>query len=190
MNQGLAIMDTSTNDMIPTGAVAGVAANNTGTRAPGFVPLIDSPVADMWIKEHGVTREDIRVAQDRLRRGGFPDRMVEDPGLVSQFLPRRNVAAVNVRSLTIQGKARSGEPIPFTVEGALPDPSFEFTHFSITREGSVIRIRPIGNSSGDAVPGVEVPVQLKGSLDPLPPGVYHIEFPELGPVGSYELVVE
>lgn len=163
--------------------------NPTGVQS-GFVPLIDSPVAERWQREEGITREDIEMAQHRLRKGGFPENMVNDPSMVRQFLPRRNINAVNVNGLTIAAKARAGEPIPFTLDGAYPDPSFEFTRFVITRENNLIRIRPIGNSSGDAVPGLEVPVTLQGEIDPLPPGTYHIEFPERGPVGSYELIVE
>jgi len=157
---------------------------------PGFTSLLKSPVAINWMRNEGYTLMDIEAAQNRLRKGGFPDHMVNDPNLVRQFLPRRNVNSVDVKGLTITGKARSGEPIPFTLDGAFPDASFEFSRFVITRELNSILIRPIGNSSGESVPGPEIPVTLKGEIDALPPGIYHIEFPELGPVGSYELMVE
>jgi len=157
---------------------------------PGFIPLIESAVAKNWMRNEGYSKEDIATAQNRLRKGGFPDHMVNDPNLVRQFLPHRNVNSVLVKGLNIAGKVRAGEPIPFTLDGAYPDASFEFSRFVITRENNVISIRPIGNSSGEPVPGLEIPVSLKGEIEPLPPGVYHIDFPELGPVGSYELIVQ
>jgi len=158
--------------------------------SPGFIPLIESPVAKNWMRNEGYSREDIAMAQNRLRKGGFPEHMVNDPNLVRQFLPHRNVNSVHVKGLNIAGKVRSGQPIPFTLDGAYPDASFEFSRFVITRENNVISIRPIGNSSGEPVPGLEIPVTLKGEIEPLEPGIYLIEFPELGPVGSYELIVE
>lgn len=181
--------------MVLTGAAVSASAPTATLLPPsdpaaGLVPLAESPVAEKWLAEEGITADDIRVAQGRLRENGFPAHMIDDPGLVRQFLPRRNVASVNIHRLAIPGRARTGERIPFTVHGALPDPSFEFTRFEITRQDQQIRIRPVGNTSGNAVPGLEIPVALKGELDPLPPGTYHVEFPELGPVGSYELIVE
>ena len=157
---------------------------------PGYVPLSRSPVAKKWLEEEGITAEDIEVAQDRLRAQGFPAHRLDDPGLVRPFLPRRNVVSVHVKSFEIAERAPAGETVPFRLGGVYPDASFQFVRFEVDVQGEVIRIRPIGHSSGEVAPGVEIPVNLEGALNPLPPGTYRIEFPELGPHGSHTLVIE
>ena len=169
--------------------VAGAPANPEAVLVDR-TPLAESPVAARWKTEMGTTVEDIHVVQSRLRREGFPEEALDDPRLVRQFLPRRHVASVNIHSVEIPERAPSGQPVPFRLSGALPDRSFEFTRFDISRQDDLIRIRPMGNSSGDVVPGVEVPIELDGELAPLSPGVYRIEFPDLGPDGLYELIIE
>ncbi len=157
---------------------------------PGYVPLKDSPVARKWRQSEGVTVEDIETAQQRMRNRGFPEARLDDPGLVRQFLPRRNIVAVNVTDISISERAVSGSPVPFRISGVYPDASYRFSHFDMIRDGEVIRIRPIGESSGDVTPGMEIPVSFDGALDPLPPGEYIVEFPEAGPTGTRRLVIE
>jgi hypothetical protein len=152
--------------------------------------FMDSPIARKWMTEEGVTAVDIQNALNRVRAQGYPERMMADPGIVRQFLPRRNIVSVNVDSFDIADHAPAGQPVPFQLNGALPDPSFQFTRFEITRKEDVIRIRPLGNTSGAVVPGVEVPVKLEGALDPLPPGTYRIDFSGSGPEGYHHLVIE
>lgn len=156
----------------------------------GYVPLAKSPVAQQWLKEEGVTPDDIVVAQERLRLQGYPPHRLDDPGLVRPFLPRRDIVSVNVTNFSVAERAASGTKVPFRLSGVMPDASFSFTRFDIEREGEIIRIRPIGNASGAVTPGVEIPVDLEGALEPLPPGTYQIEFPELGPKGFFPLVID
>jgi len=163
---------------------------NTAVILPGYVPLSESPVAKKWRDEEGITAEDIELAQQRVRTQGYPARFLDDPELVRSFLPRRDVVAVNVTAYSIPDRAPANLSVPFRVSGVYPDASYTFTRFEIERQQDTIRIRPIGDSSGEVMPGVEVPVDLDGSLDPLPPGTYRIEFPELGPEGQHTLVID
>jgi hypothetical protein len=125
-----------------------------------------------------------------LRLQGYPPHRLDDPGLVRPLLPRRDIVSVNVTNFTVAESASAGTPVPFRLSGVMPDASFSFTRFDIEREGGIIRIRPIGTSSGAVTPGVEIPVDLEGALEPLPPGFYRIEFPELGPKGFFPLVID
>jgi len=189
----------STSPKITTPSNQGVASQPVVTASPsaqvpfvppGYVPLTQSPVARKWLEEEGITSDDIEVAQERLRLQGYPPNRLDDPGLVRPLLPRRDIVAVNVTNFTMAERASAGSPVPFRLSGVMPDASFSFTRFDIDREGEMIRIRPIGNSSGAIMPGVEIPVDLEGTLEPLPPGTYRIEFPELGPKGLFTLVID
>lgn len=140
-------------------------------------PLHLSPIAKYWLDQEGITSEDIRLTVEKLRREGVPEHVLRDPGMVRQRLPRRNVHAVRVGTLQLPTSAPADEPVPFTLSGALPDPSYAFTHFDIQREDDRIVIRPLGQTSGDPAPGIEVPVELSGTLPTLPPGSYRVEYP-------------
>ena len=144
-------------------------------------PLHLSPIAQLWLERDGITAEDIRTTVEKLRREGVPEHVLQDPDMVRQRLPRRNVHAVRVGELTLPETAAAGQPVPFSLSGALPDPSYSFTHFDVVREDDRIVIRPLGQTSGDPAPGIEVPVLLEGSLPPLPPGQYRVEYPGMAP---------
>ncbi|HMP90090.1 MAG TPA: hypothetical protein PJ991_07805 [Kiritimatiellia bacterium] len=154
------------------------------------VGIASSPVAAHWAQTMGTTIADIEIAQVRMKEGGFSGSLLDDPTLVRQFLPRRNVSAVNIHAIKIAERASHGQPVPFTLAGALPDASFQFTRFEITRKDDVIRIVAIGDSTGEVVPGVEIPIELEGEIDPLPPGTYLIEFPGLDPENFYQLIID
>jgi hypothetical protein len=165
---------------------------NTANAAPDVisVPLHESPIAAMWLREDGVTADDIRQTVERLRRQGVPERVLNDPGMVRQYLPRRNVHAVHVGVLDIPERAPSGQAVPFSLSGALPDASYAFTHFDVVREDNRILIRPLGKTSGEAAPGVEIPVNLRGEIEPLPPGVYQIVYPGMPPDNLHLLTID
>lgn len=156
-------------------------------------PLVDSPVAERWYEESGYTREDVLEAQAHLREQGYSPDQVEDPGNVRKVMPPRHASSLMPVRLEVPARARAGEPIPIRMEGRKPDPSFTFRRFSVLQQESLIRLRAVGHSDGLIAAqheGAGETIAVDGELPPLSPGTYRVEIPELGPLGSFELVVE
>jgi len=154
-----------------------------------MTPLLRSEVADKWIKEMGYSQAEILAAQKEIRAQGYPEKSVNDPGIVMRHLPSRHMGSVSIKEINVPTTAKAGEPIPFSVRGTAPSPSFNFTHFDVLVQGQVIRIRARGNSDSDTELGPGGSFAESGNIDPLPPGTYNVEIPELGPMGSHQIVV-
>ena len=149
--------------------------------------FLESPLADKWMADFGYTRSDLVRAQRKLREQHAPD--INDPSAILRALPPRHIDSLSITALDVPSEAKAGLPIPFTLHGRPPSASFVFTRFDTLVQDDIIRIRAFGNSDGEpAREPVEV-VTVKGQLDPLPAGEYHIEVAELGPNGSFKLVV-
>ncbi|HMP72500.1 MAG TPA: hypothetical protein PKE55_04480 [Kiritimatiellia bacterium] len=173
-------------------AAAGLDLTPRSAPLPLGAPLLASEVAARWMELEGYTREDIEEAQDHLRAQGMSDGEVEDPGNVRRLLPPRHVSSLVPTGLVISDRAAAGEPIPFVLEGRMPDPSFTFTRFVIQQQGPVILVRANGHSDGHMVAAFEGegdPLLLEGELPPLEPGAYRVELLELGPHGIFPLTV-
>lgn len=154
-----------------------------------MTPLLRSEIADKWISELGYFQAEIVEAQKEIRAKGYPEESVNDPGIVMRHLPPRHLGSVSIEDISVPADAKAGRPIPFTIRGTAPSPSFNFTHFDVLIQGDVIRIRARGNSDSDTEAGTGSAVTLQGRIDPLPPGTYRVEIPELGPNGSHQIVV-
>lgn len=165
--------------LTPTPAVVPSPVLPAGANTPSAppVPLDASPVAAYWQEQYGITAEDIRQTLDRLRAEGVPDHILRDAGAVFVHLPRRNIHAVTIGTLDLPATATAGEPVPYRLTGRLPDASHAFTHLQVTRIDDRLVLQPLGTRSGEPAPGIEVPVELDGALDPLPAGRYRIEYP-------------
>jgi hypothetical protein len=163
---------------------------NTGTVTNEPVSLDASPVAAYWLEQYGITAEDIRQTLERLRAEGVPEHILRDAGAVFVRLPRRNVHAVTIGTLELPAAVVAGEPVPYRLTGRLPDASHTFTHLAATRIDDRILLQPLGTRSGDPAPGIEVPVELDGELEPLPPGRYRIEYPGQPATEERYLLVE
>lgn len=155
--------------------VGSPAASSTPPVAP--ITLDVSPIADYWREQYGITAEDIRQTLERLRAEGVPEHILRDAGAVFVRLPRRNVHAVTIGTLDLPVTATAGEPVPYRLTGRLPDASHAFTHILVTQFDDRLVLQPLGTRSGEPAPGIEVPVELDGALDPLPAGRYRIEYP-------------
>lgn len=154
-----------------------------------MTPLLRSPTVENWMKEFGYTRGDIVSVQRALRSEGYDETVLNDPGVVLRRLPVRFVASVATSKIVLPAEAAAGAPIAFTLHGTAPSPSFVFTRFDVLVQGNIIRIRAIGHTDGNNEAGSGDEVTLEGKIDPLPPGDYRVEVPELGPAGSGRLVV-
>lgn len=154
-----------------------------------MTPLLRSEVADKWVRELGYSQAEIVQAQKEIRAQGYPEKSVNDPGIVMRHLPPRHLGSVSIEEITVPTTARAGQPIPFSVRGTTPSPTFNFTHFDVLVQGQVIRIRARGNSDSDTELGPGGSFFESGNIDPLPAGTYHVEIPELGPMGSHQIVV-
>lgn len=149
--------------------------------------FLESPVAEKWIADFGYTRSDIVRAQRKLREQNVAD--INDPSTILRALPPRHVATLSITGLDVPSEAVAGKAIPFTLRGTPPSPSFVFTRFDLLVQSPIIRIRAFGHSEGETASGPGEVMELKGNIDPLPAGEYRIEIPELGPAGSFPLVV-
>ena len=137
--------------------------------------------------DFGYTPGDIVRAQRTLREQNARD--INDPNAIMHILPPRHIASLSITGLDVPSEATAGQPIPFTLRGTPPSPSFIFTRFDILVQAPVIRIRAFGHSKGETASGPGDVVERKGRIDPLPAGEYRIEVAELGPAGSFPLVV-
>lgn len=151
--------------------------------------FMKSEIADKWMKELGYTLADIAEAQQKIRELGMSEDIVNDPGVIQRHIKPRHIGNVSTEEIMVPSEAKAGQPIPFTLKGTAPSPTFQFTRFDILVQGDVIRIRAIGNSDADNDAGLGETVMLNGEIDPLPPGHYRIEVPELGPMGSFKFTV-
>ncbi len=179
----------------PAASSTAIPASAPAPATPGAaidqpVSLEASPVAAYWREQYGITAEDIRQTLDRLRAEGVPEHILRDAGAVFVRLPRRDVHAVTIGTLELPATAISGEPVPYRLTGRLPDASHAFTHMKVTRTEDRIVLQPLGTRSGEPAPGIEVPVELDGELEPLPAGRYRIEYPGQSPTEERLLLVE
>ncbi len=140
--------------------------------------MLRAPIVAKWKAEYGISEADIRLAQDRLQARGFPAAALNDPALVFQFMPRRLVPALRPDELFFPEQASAGAEIPFRIKGALPDASVTFTAFDVALVGREIRIRPVGKTSGEPAPGIEIPFETAGAVPPLSAGVYRVIWPD------------
>jgi len=154
-----------------------------------MTPFLRSEIAEKWQRELGYTKAEIAAAQRDIRAQRYPEETVNDPGVIMRHLPPRHTGQVAIEHVTITPQVKTGEPIPFSVTGTAPSPSFQFTHFDVLVQGEVIRVRARGNADGNTENGKGGPVTLDGTIDPLPPGAYRIEIAELGPMGSFPFTV-
>lgn len=154
-----------------------------------MTPFLRSEIAKKWQRELGYTEAEIAAAQRDIRAQRYPEETVNDPGVIMRHLPPRHIGQVAIERVTIEPQVKTGEPIPFSVSGTAPSPSFQFTHFDILVQGEVIRVRARGNADGNTEDGKGGPVAMNGTIDPLPPGEYRIEIAELGPMGSFPFTV-
>jgi hypothetical protein len=154
-----------------------------------MTPFLRSEIAEKWQRELGYTQAEIAAAQRDIRAQRYPEETVNDPGVIMRHLPPRHMGQVTIERVVIASTAAAGAPIPFSISGTAPSPSFQFTHFDILVQGEVIRVRARGNADGNTTEGKGGPVTLDGTMDPLPPGDYRIEIAELGPMGSFPFTV-
>jgi hypothetical protein len=150
-------------------------------------PFLASPVAAKWKAEFGYTDEDLVLAQRKLRAARSTD--INEPGAIMRALPPRHIASISISSLRVPSEAEAGKPIPFTLSGTAPSPSFTFTRFDINAQGEIIRIRAVGHAEGETESGPGKSLALEGEIDPLPAGNYRVEVPELGPNGTFPITV-
>lgn len=153
-----------------------------------WTPFLRSAVAEKWMAEFGYSRSDLVRAQRKLRAEHAPD--INDPGAIMRALPVRHVGSLSITALDVPSEASAGKPIAFSLSGRAPSPSFVFSRFETLVQGQIIRIRAVGHSEGETTSGPGDVITLKGQLDPLPAGEYRIEIPDLGPAGSFPLVVK
>jgi hypothetical protein len=158
-------------------------------REEDMTPFMKSEIAGKWIREMGYSLEDIAAAQQKIRDEGYGPEVVNDPGIIQRKLPPRHILNVSTEEILVPPEIKAGQPIPFTLKGTAPSPTFSFTHFDVLVQGEIIRIRAIGNSDADNEAGPGDGVLLDGQIDPLPPGNYEIVVPELGPMGSFKFIV-
>jgi len=158
-------------------------------REEDMTPFMKSEIADKWIREMGYSLEDIAAAQKKIMDEGYGPEVVNDPGTIQRKLQPRHILNVSTEEILVPPEAKAGQPIPFTLKGTAPSPTFSFTHFDVLVQGEIIRIRAIGNSDADNEAGPGDGVLLDGQIDPLPPGNYEIVVPELGPMGSFKFIV-
>ena len=154
-----------------------------------MTPFLRSEIAEKWQRELGYTLAEIAAAQRDIRAQRYPEETVNDPGVIMRHLPPRHMGQVAIERVAIAPTVAAGAPIPFSITGTSPSPSFQFTHFDILVQGEVIRVRARGNADGNTHEGKGGPVTLDGTIDPLPPGTYRIEIAELGPTGSFPFTV-
>jgi len=149
--------------------------------------FLQSPIADKWMTDFGYTRSDIVRAQRKLREQKAPN--INDPGAIMRALPPRHIDTLSITGLDVPTEAKAGHPIPFTLHGRPPSPSFTFARFDTLVQDDIIRIRAFGNSDGEPAREPVDVITVKGQIDPLPAGDYRIEVLELGPNGSFKLAV-
>jgi hypothetical protein len=155
-----------------------------------MTPFLRSEIATKWQQELGYTMAQMLEAQQKIRAQRYPEETVNDPGTIMRHLPPRHQGQLSIRSVQVDEVVRTGQPIRFSVEGTAPSPSFTFTRFDINVQPPVVRIRARGHADGETDSGAGGTMRMEGTIDPLPPGDYRIEIPELGPMGIFPFRVE
>ena len=163
--------------------------SRTAIREEDMTPFMKTEIANQWMNEMGYTLNDIADAQQKIRDLGMSEESANDPGIIQRHIVPRHIGNVSIEKIIAPSFAKAGQPIPFTLKGTAPSPTFQFTRFDVLVQGTVIRIRAIGNSDANNESGLGDSVSLDGSIDPLAAGTYTIEVPELGPNGIYTVVV-
>lgn len=180
-------------DQTEAAAAEGYAIGSSGADQGHYgqeeASLLRAPIVAKWKAEYGISEADIRLAQDRLQARGFPAAALNDPALVFQFMPRRLVPALRPDEIFFPKQASAGAEIPFRIKGALPDASVTFTAFEVALDGWEIRIRPVGKTSGEPAPGIELPFETAGAVPPLSAGVYRVIWPDFPDQQEVDLVV-
>ncbi len=156
-----------------------------GISEADLTPFLRSEIATKWQEELGYTMAQLLEAQQKIRAQRYPEETVNDPGTIMRHLPPRHQGQVSIQSVRVDEVVRAGQPIRFSLEGTAPSPSFRFTRFDISVQPPVVRIRARGHADGETESGAGGTLRLEGSIDPLPPGDYRIEIPELGPLGIF-----
>jgi len=158
--------------------------------AADMTPFLRSEIASKWKNEFGYLDEDYVAAQRDLRAKGYSEQLINDPGVILRHLPPRHIGNVAIESIDLPSTTPAGMPVPFTLRGTAPSPTFTFTRFDILVQGSLVRIKAVGNSDADYEAGSGGPIALDGEIPPLSAGEYRVEVSELGPQGSFPFTVK
>ncbi|MBU0677507.1 MAG: hypothetical protein KJ626_05265 [Verrucomicrobia bacterium] len=143
---------------------------------PGF---FETSLYVKWEKE-GVTRADLASAVRLLKAQGFEGLKLQDPNLIAQFLPYRNIEPAYVDSITVEETVDAGQPVAFQMSANYPDPSYVFERWEIEEDAGVITVRMVGSKTGNPVAAVVVPVELEGEIPALAAGEYTVRFVAIG----------